>query len=128
MVAMSTDLARHFQLTQGGSYMERYGPATEQLSNKKLCLVATDLGALLEVLYELSLREECHYVKYSVTAKDGMHLGRCFLNSDELTGELWKQFKQHPKLLCSVQDDDFILPHRGIDFQPRAEREQPAKT
>jgi hypothetical protein len=41
-----------------------------------------------------------------------MYLGRCFMTEERLVGELWARFKEDPKLLCSVQDDDFTAPYR----------------
>ena len=82
-------------------------------SNKKLCFVATDQLFLTEVLRELSDREDCYFVKFTTAPKDGMYLGRCFLLTDEVVGALWQVYKVHPKLMCTVQDDDFTSTFRS---------------
>jgi hypothetical protein len=41
-----------------------------------------------------------------------MYLGRCFMSDEQTIGELWDEYKRHPKLMCSVQDDDFTHAHR----------------
>lgn len=92
--------------------MKRLGRVGDKRVNKKLCFTATDKVALIEILYELSQRPECHFVKYSVEPKDGMYLGRCFLDDEQLLGRMWRSYKAHPKVMCSVQDDDFTLRHR----------------
>ena len=92
--------------------MKRMGAQREKIVNKKLCFVATNKDLLVEILYELSLRPECHFVKYSVKAKDGMFLGRCFLNDETLLGTLWSEYKLHPQVMCTVQDDEFTLDYR----------------
>jgi hypothetical protein len=95
--------------------MERRGPAWymgELCSQKKLCFVATDRALLAEVLARLSDRPDCHYVKYSTYQKDGMYLGRCFLSDEHEVGLVWAEYKEHPRLFCSVQDDDFTAPFR----------------
>ena len=52
-------------------------------------------------------------MKYSVVARDGMYLGRCFLTSDEAAGLLCQEYKGHPKLMVAIQDDDFFNAYRG---------------
>ncbi len=100
-------LESEFEQTTNGVFMKRAGPASERSVNKKLCFTATDKAVLVEVLFELSQNEACHFVKYSIEPRDGMYLGRCFLNDEELLGEMWKRYKPHPRLMCNVQDDDF---------------------
>ena len=97
-----------------GRYIGRDGPAAAagRHCNKKLCFVATDLTYLVRVLTELSDDAHCFWVKYGPEPKDGMYLGRCFLDDERLVGELWSRFKNDPKLMCSVQDDDFTAPYR----------------
>jgi len=82
-------------------------------SNKKLCFVATDQQFLAALLRELSDREDCYFVKFTTAPKDGMYLGRCFLLNDSTVGELWQQYKVHPRLMCTVQDDDFTSAFRS---------------
>jgi hypothetical protein len=112
------DVEKEFTPSHGGIFMERSGPANHEhsdVSQRKLCLVATDHDALIELLYELSQREDCYYVKYSTKARDGMFLGRCFLTTDIGAGELWRELKPHPKFMCTIQDDDFTRGFRQID-------------
>jgi len=94
-------------------YMVRWGAGNPERAvakgcQVKLCFTATDLDFLVELLYELSLDERCMFVKYSHTAKDGMYLGRCFMDDVALIGELWQKYKLHPKLMCSIQDDTAV--------------------
>ena len=105
----------HFRLSSNGYFMEIRGAASffnKRSCNKKLCFVATDQALLADVLRELAERPDCHYVKYSVEPRDGMYLGRCFLMDDYDIGVLWAKYKEHPRLFCSVQDDDFTAPYR----------------
>ncbi len=104
-----------FQATADGYYMEFRGPAwhrQERPCSKKLCFVATHRPLLAEVLGRLAVRPDCYYVKFSVEPWDGMYLGRCFLTDEQEVGRLWAEYKQHPRLFCSVQDDDFTAPFR----------------
>lgn len=96
-----------FTLVPSGRFRERYGPCGRDgvHSNKKVCLVATDPGFLVDVLYGLSLRLDCFYVKYGIVARDGMYLGRCFLATDEAASVLCQELKGHPRLMVSLQDD-----------------------
>jgi hypothetical protein len=113
-IAMSQDESFFF-LTSNRYFMERRGPAWyrwKRCCQKKLCFVATDRALLADVLRELAERPDCHYVKYSVYPRDGMYLGRCFLIDEHEIGVLWAKYKAHPRLFCSVQDDDFTAPFR----------------
>ena len=99
-------------------FMDIRGPAWERAGpgcNKKLCFVATDQALLADVLLQLAERPDCYYVKYSVHPRDGMYLGRCFLMDEHEVGVVWAEFKAHPRLFCSVQDDDFTAPFRPVD-------------
>jgi hypothetical protein len=99
-----------FRPTPDGYFMAICGPAWKDESRgcqKKLCFVATDQAMLADVLRQLAERPDCVYVKYSVYQKDGMYLGRCFLMDEHEVGALWAEYKGHPRLFCSVQDDDF---------------------
>lgn len=97
-----------------GRFMERWGPLGEEASgsSQKLCLVATDAAFLIDLLYGLSLRADCVHVKYGTIAREGMYLGRCSLQTAAATAELCQQLKGHPRLMVSVQDDDFFNPYR----------------
>ena len=104
-----------FEPSHGGAYLSRDGRGRKpgvSYSNKKLCFVATDQHVLTELLLELSHRDDCYFVKFSTKARDGMYLGRCFLVEDAVAGELWQQYKVHPQLMCSIQDDDFTASFR----------------
>lgn len=99
-----------------GPYMIRRGPAHAGNSrcpvNRKLCFSATDLETLVRELDTLASRPECFFVKYSVAPRDGMYLGRAFFIDANLLGQLWAAYKSHPRLLCSVQDDDWANTYR----------------
>jgi len=114
MAAVSQDPESHFSPILGGRFMSRSGGAssTAVRSEKKICFVATDKAFLIELLYQLSLREDCCSVKYSTFSRDGMYLGRCFLTSDAAAGRLCAEYKTHPKLMVSIQDDDFFNTYR----------------
>lgn len=94
--------------------MRRYGPRGKGVpfSQKKVCFVATDQRFLARLLFELSQRDDCYYVKYSTEPRDGMYLGRCFMISDDAAGRLCFEYKRHAKLMCSIQDDDFARAYR----------------
>ena len=81
-------------------------------SDKKVCLVATDPEFLADLLYGLSLRQDCFYVKYGMVARDGMYLGRCFLATDEAASLLCQELKGHPRLMVSLQDDAWFANFR----------------
>ncbi len=108
-----SEIAKNFE--KKGFYMSRDGKAKERgekYANKKLCFVATDIEFLANLLFRLSNHEECYGVKYSHLEREGMYLGRCFMAKEEIIGKLWRKYKNHPKLMCSVQDDDFTMKFR----------------
>jgi len=88
----------------------------------KLWVVATDLDYLIAFLERAASRPDGYFVKYAPTPKDGMYLGRVFLDSDKALGELWAESKNDDKLLASVQDDRFIAPFRPRSSIAGAER------
>ncbi|MCJ2512497.1 MAG: hypothetical protein LN409_03990, partial [Candidatus Thermoplasmatota archaeon] len=105
-----------FEPSQGGVFMRRWGAGLRpgvKFSQHKLCFVAADRTLLAETLLELSRRSDCYGVKYSVQPKDGMYLGRCFMLEDSVVGELWQRFKRHPRLMCTVQDDELTAQFRS---------------
>jgi hypothetical protein len=108
----ASELPDFWNRTPNGYFMEHRRPGWKRGSQKKLCFVATDKALLADVLQGLASRPDCLYVKYSLYQKDGMYLGRCFLVGDHQVGLLWAKFKEHPRLFCSVQDDDFTSPFR----------------
>jgi putative acetyltransferase len=79
----------------------------------KLCLVATDPQLLIDTLYGLSLRSDCAIVKYGTNVRDGMYLGRVYLATDEATAELCAAFKDHARIMASLQDDAFFNKFRA---------------
>ena len=108
-------VARGFHSVMEGRYMARRGAGHAKDSpycNKKLCFSATDLPLLAGLLAELAEDPDCYFVKFSTGTRDGIYLGRCFFRSEERVGETWARYKMHPKLLCSVQDDDFTTSYR----------------
>ena len=96
-----------FALVPSGRFRERFGPLGRGAahSSKKLCLVATDARFLVELLYGISLRPDCFYVKYGTVAREGMYLGRCSLLSDEAASRLCQELKGHPRVMVSLQDE-----------------------
>ena len=109
------EIEKKFSSVMEGRFMHIQGPAKLAgvlYSNHKVCIAATDQMALAKLLYDLSLREDCYYVKYSTMPRDGMYLGRCFLTTDDAVGKLWATLKSHPKFLTSIQNDDFTKPYR----------------
>lgn len=90
--------------------MARFGRLGEQAAHsaQKLCLVATDPAFLIDFLYGLSLREDCWHVKYGTIARDGMYLGRCWMQNDRAVAELCQELKGHPRLMVTLQDDAFF--------------------
>jgi putative acetyltransferase len=104
-----------FTSTPSGRFRERYGLLGRDgvHSSKKICLVATDAGFLAELLYGLSLRDDCFYVKYATVGRDGMYLGRCFLATDDAASQLCNELKGHPRLLVSLQDDAWFARFRN---------------
>ena len=104
-----------FEASDNGVFMRRWGAAHKNAATyaqRKLCFVATDKAFLAGLLLDLSHRPDCYFVKYSVRPRDEMYLGRCFLLDDEKVGELWLTLKNHPKVMCTIQDDDFTRPFR----------------
>ena len=105
-----------FRPSPGGHFMELRGPAWNdegRYCRSKLCFVATDRALLADVLLQLAERPDCFYVKYSINPRDGMYLGRCFLTDPHRVGVLWAEYRGHPYLFCTVQDDDFTAPFRA---------------
>jgi putative acetyltransferase len=103
-----------FELSSNGRFRQRVGPRGPRVahSSKKVCLVATHANFLVDLLYGISQRDDCYYVKYGLVVRDGMVLGRCFMSSDAAAAKLCEALKGHPRLMVSVQDDDFFKPFR----------------
>ena len=108
------NIVEKFESTENGIFRFIRGPANKpgehSPCNWKLCLTATDEEYLVKILYEISQREDCFFVKYSPShspkSRDGMMLGRIFLTSQQKIGELWRELYSDKKLMCSFQDDD----------------------
>jgi putative acetyltransferase len=111
-----------FIMRPPGRFMDRIGPYGREAprSNKKLCIVATDLCLLVDMLYGLSLRPDCAFVKYGTYERDGMYLGRVFLATDAAAAQLCEALKGHARVLVSVQDDDFFNAFRTTPPEPGA--------
>lgn len=105
-----------FTLVPSGRFRERFGPRGQDavFSSKKLCLVATDPACLIDVLYGISLRQDCVYVKYGMIARDRMYLGRVSLATDQAVSELCQALKGHPRLMVSLQDDAWFNTFREL--------------
>src|SRR6187455_3290694 len=99
-----------FEVQNGNpKFLCRDGPLRAgACSQKKLCFTSTNRDLLARHLLQLSRRDDCSFVKFGVNPRGGMYLGRCFLGSDEGVGEVWAEYKSHPSLFCTVQDDDFV--------------------
>src|SRR5450432_376636 len=116
---MEMDLATlesRFVPAKNGPFLKRDGPARAAnlpKSNKKLCFTATDKAHLVRLLYELSERPDCWFVKYSIEPRDGMYLGRAFFTEEQTVGKLWNDHAFDPKVFCSVQDDDWTAAFRA---------------
>lgn len=120
------ELEKHFHPTWGGKFLARDGAGHTgdgTYSQKKLCFTATDKQFLVQFLYDLSLREECYGVKFSQEPRDGMYLGRCYVVEDATAGAWWKEYKPHDKMMCNLQDDEFIANFRDWE-KINAEREK----
>ena len=104
-----------FHSLRNGRFMAIDGPGRSpgaEYCRRKLCFSATDLPFLAELLRSLAQDPDCYFVKYSTYDRDGIHLGRCFFLNEDKVGRTWALYKAHPKLLCSVQDDQFTRPWR----------------
>jgi hypothetical protein len=114
-----SSIVEKFEYSDRKIFRFREGPANtggRSPCQWKLCVTATDELYLAEVLFEISEREDCFYVKYSPSGspkcRDGMFLGRVFLTSEEKIGELWSKLRTDKKLMCSIQDDSATMRYR----------------
>jgi len=96
MVPQAVTTDPRFTPWASGRFMERWGPLGEgaAYAQQKLCLVATDAALLIDLLYGLSQRPDCVYVKYGTVGREGMYLGRCFLQTAAAAAELCQQLKR----------------------------------
>ena len=103
------DIESKFLVRRGPSYEAGGSPPCQ----KKLCFTSTRIDAMLEVLYELSLREDCFLVKLDPgQGPHGMVRGRCFLTTEDAVAEVWLAYKSTDHVLCTIQDDDFTRRYR----------------
>jgi hypothetical protein len=109
-----------FEPWSNGRFMERWGPLGRgaACSEKKLCLVATDPKFLVDFLHGLSLREDCYYVKYATRPREGMYLGRCFMQSDRAAAEPCQELKGHARLMVSLQARPALWVRPSQPFPP----------
>jgi hypothetical protein len=114
-MAPMTGVLSHFTRDDRG-FLVRPCPAGRRgdaYCQKKLCFTATAVEPVAEILYELSLRDDCHMVKLDAApGRHGMVRGRCFLTGEAAVGELWRRYKVTDHVLCTVQDDDFTKGYR----------------
>ena len=110
-----------FRLSANGYFMEIAGPASYKnkpwyegrgAARRSYASSPRTSRSWPMSFVELAERPDCYYVKYSTYQKDGMYLGRCFLMDEHEVGLLWAKYKEHPRLFCSIQDDDFTAPFR----------------
>ena len=81
-------------------------------SKHKLCFTSTRQDLLARHLLQISLRDRCYFVKFGTTPRGGMYLGRAFMTTDDAVIDVWAEYKNHPSLYCTVQDDAFVTAHR----------------
>lgn len=112
------NLSLEFEPTDRNIFRFRNGPANSGQPAPcqwKLCITATDEEYLVNLLYNLSKRKDCFFVKYSPSGspkcRDGMFLGRVFLSDPEAVVALWSELRTDKKLMCSIQDDNAVRPH-----------------
>jgi hypothetical protein len=100
----------------GRGFLVRPGPAYQRGDvpcQEKLCSTSTSVSSLAELLFQLSQREDCWYVKLDAEkGPHGMVRGRCSLTTADEVGKLWTQLKVGTHWLCAVQDDDFTSAFR----------------
>jgi hypothetical protein len=104
---------------QHGSFICIDGPAKKaggNHSNMKVCFSCTDIEFLRSLLIKVGQDKECYWVKMSTNPRDGMYLGRCFFTESKHAANLWAKYKAHPKLMASLQDDDFVSNFREKVF------------
>jgi hypothetical protein len=104
-----------FRPVMEGRFMARNGAGwthARPYCNKKICFAATDLSFLAHLLHELSEHPQAYFVKFSTRPRDRMYLGRCFFIDQESVGKTWAKYKNHPKVFCNIQDDDFSIAWR----------------
>jgi hypothetical protein len=102
-----------------GSFLCMDGPAKKlglKFANVKVCITCRDSNFLQSLLLKISQDKECYWVKMSTKARDGMFLGRCFFTTKNHAGLIWAKYKMHPRLMVTLQDDDFTSAFRESVF------------
>jgi len=96
-----------FSAGPSGRAMTRFGRLGEHAphSQLNLRLVSTVPAFLIELLYGVSLRQDCWCVNYSQVPRDGMYLGQLWLQNDGAVAGLYQDLKRHPRLMVSMQSD-----------------------
>ncbi len=102
------------------------GPAKKaglKHSNMKVCFTTKDSEFLKKLLIRIAQDEHCYWVKLSTKSRDGMFLGRSFFTTKEKAGETWAKYKMHPRLMVTLQDDDFSSAYREfvVSWQEKSE-------
>lgn len=98
-----------------GKFLCLDGPAKRtglSHSSVKVCFVSTAFEFLRSLLIPLAGLEACYWVKMTREARDGMFLGRSFFTSTEYAGEIWARYKNHPKVMANLQDDELAAKFR----------------
>lgn len=111
---------------QSGGFLCFDGPARKaglEHSKMKVCFTCTDCGLLRKLLLKVATVESCYWVKMSIKPRDGMYLGRCFLTTKEEAASLWAKYKNHPRFMVTIQDDDFVAKFRDqvISWKEKSE-------
>jgi hypothetical protein len=100
-----------------GTFLCIDGPAKKagrEHSEVKVCITCRDDELLRQLIAKVAEDEECYWVKMSTKARDGMFLGRCFFTTKEYAGRFWARYKSHPRLMVTLQDDDFASGYRAL--------------
>jgi ADP-ribose pyrophosphatase YjhB (NUDIX family) len=95
-------------LSRNGAAYREGGP----YSSHKLCFTSTRQDLLARHLLALTRRDHCFIVKFGSNPRGGMYLGRAFMTTNEAVIDVWAEYKNHPTLFCTVQDDAFVAPFR----------------
>jgi len=100
---------------QDGSFLCIDGPARKSgrgYANLKVCFTCRDIDFLKRLVAKVANNNECYWVKVSTKSRDGMFLGRCFFTTKEFAAQTWAKYKTHPRLMVTLQDDDFASSFR----------------
>lgn len=97
-------------------FVTRFGRLGEHAphSQLNLRLISTDPGFLIDLLYGVSLRQDCWCVNYTKSPRDGMFMGQLWLQSDGAVSALYQELKGHPRLMVSIQKDTSLEDSRSM--------------